>query len=263
MNILMSLFLTVSLTFGVGIQSVRAEPVTVRMLADQTVLMHRVTKSVCMVLFGAQTPVHVQDIFSSTEQLARTSEQLRKDANFTDAMFAGVDVLSKSARQIAAGDRHSVPLTLLLRINPELARSFGQIKVGARSSVGAQYRGSFLLVQDLRVVSQAFQRDLCLVLTDLAPQGAGDIMAQQVDAFAVSLSTLVTGDVDIGVVAAPNIYIKTTLGKVVGKWKTLEPILSAAAAGQPIDPRDAQLASVLGDAILKNLDEITDRLLAL
>ncbi len=263
MKTLMKLLLAVSLMLGLGLRSADAEPATVRVLADQAVLVHRVTKSVCMVLIGAETPVHVQDISHSTEQLVRLSHDLDTRADVSKALLADVDTLTKSARQIAAGDLHTVPLTLILRINPDLADAFDQMKVDAPSTISAKNRGSFMLVQDLRVVSQAFQRDLCLALTGLAPDGANEVLARKIAFFAVSMDRLVTGRAKDGLVAAPNIHIKITLGKVAGKWKTLEPILSAAAAGQPIDPRDAQLASVLGDAILKNLDDITDRFLAL
>lgn len=172
-------------------------------------------------------------------------------------------MLTKSAQQIVAGDRHSVPVTLLLNTNPALAAHYSQMRYRATSDVPAKYRGSYAMLHELRVVSQAFQRDLCLFLTELASAGADRAMVERIAYFETSLNTLILGDEANGLVAAPNIHIKVTLGKVAAKWKTLEPILSSAASGGPMDPRDVQLASVLGDAILKNFDQISDMFLAL
>jgi hypothetical protein len=258
MNTAMNLVMAMVFGMCLCVPVARADAVTVRTLADQGVLVHRITKSVCLLLVGAETPVHAQDVEDSSEQLVQLAT-----FDTTDHLMADIDTLVKSARQIAAGDRHSVPVNLLLRTNPVLADAFGQMADAAGAAVQPAHRGSYVRVQELRVTSQAFQRDLCLFLTGLSPDGAGELMAERVTFFAQSLDHLVTGLPADGLVAAPNIHIKITLGKVAGQWKTLEPILRAAAAGAPIDSSDAKIASVLGDAILKNFDEITDRFLAL
>ncbi len=112
-------------------------------------------------------------------------------------------------------------------------------------------------------MSQKFQRDLCLFLTDLAPEDAASVFSDDIDHFEHALAQLIEGDRAAGMAAAPNIHIKVTLGKVFAKWKTLKPILQTAASGDVLDPRDAQLASVLGDAMLANLDEVSARFEAL
>ncbi|WP_189371800.1 hypothetical protein [Tateyamaria omphalii] len=178
-------------------------------------------------------------------------------------LFDEVETLTRSAQQIVAGDRHTVPVTLLIRTNPRLAARYSQMRYNATSDVAGKYRGSYAVVHELRVVSQAFQRDLCLFLTDLAASGADRAMTERIAYFSQSLQALVIGDPEARMIAVPNVHIKVTLGKVAAKWKTLEPILSAAASGDPIDPRNVQLASVLGDAMLENLDQISDRFLAL
>lgn len=235
----------------------------VRGLADQAVLVHRITKSVCLLFVGAQTPVHAEDVAASVAELNRLSSATVANPDTDGDLASEVATLTKSAQQIVAGDRHTVPVTLLITTNPTLASRYSQMRYRAASEVASKYRNSYAVLHELRVVSQAFQRDLCLFLTDLASTGAERAMIERIAYFKVSLDALTFGDHAAGLEAAPNIHIKVTLGKVAAKWKTLEPILSAAASGTEIDPRDVQLASVLGDAILKNFDQISDRFLDL
>ena len=251
------------LSFGLWILPAHADRNTIRNLADQAVLVHRITKSVCLMFVGAETPVHERDVITSSETLTTLSAWLAMEPDTVAPMITELETYTRSARQIAAGDRHTVPVALLLQSNPHLAALYRERWQTAPSDVRADHRPSYTLVQDLRVASQAFQRDLCLFLTGLTSEGANQTLADEIVAFSNALDALVDGDGEAGIVPAPNIHIKITIAKVASKWKTLEPILSRAAAGEPVDPRDAQLASVLGDAILVNLNEISDRFLQL
>lgn len=262
-SVLLKLLLTAILALGCALQAAADAQTTVRGLADQAVLVHRITKSVCLLFVGAQTPVHAEDVAVSVDVLHALSAAMSQQADSGATVSGHVTTLTTSAQQIVAGDRHTVPVTLLLNTNPILAAYYSQMRSQAPSEVPHKYRRTYAVLHELRVVSQAFQRDLCLFLTDLAPTGAERAMIERIAYFKASLDALVFGDVENDLIAAPSIHIKITLGKVASKWKTLEPILSAATSGEPMDPRDVQLASVLGDAILKNLDEISDRFLAL
>ncbi|MEM8653331.1 MAG: hypothetical protein AAGF36_01185 [Pseudomonadota bacterium] len=248
---------------GLSAQAPHAEPAALRGLADQAVLVHRVTKSACLILAGAQAPLHTEDVAQSTTELLQGVSSKPQRPDETDTLAREVRTLTQSARQIAAGDHHSAPVTLLLRANPHLAQRYARLQARAPSAVKAQHRGSYMRVHVLRVVSQAFQRDLCLFRTDLEARSARDHMFDQINFFETSIDYLIVGNADAGFGPAPDIHIKITLGKVLSKWKTLRPILAQAAAGLPVDQRDIMLASVLGDAILANLDEISDRFLAL
>lgn len=239
------------------------EMATVSGLADQEVLVHRTTKSVCLLFVGAQTPVHAENVAVSVRELHALLSAMGTQTDADVRLVEEIEILTKSAQQIVAGDRHTVPVTLLLKANPMLASHYSQMRYRAEAKVPDMYRGSYAVLHELRVVSQAFQRDLCLFLTDLASTGAERAMIERIAYFEASVAALISGDRATGLVAAPNIHIKVTLGKVAAKWNTLQPILSSAASGDPIDPRDVQLASVLGDAILANLDQISDRFLAL
>ncbi len=260
---LVKLLLTAILVSCCATHAAAGEQTTVRGLADQAVLVHRITKSVCLLFVGAQTPVHAEDVAASVRELNSLSSAIAAQPGADIGLADEVAALTKSAQQIVAGDRHTVPVTLLIKTNPTLASRYSQMRYRAASEVASKYQNSYAVLHELRVVSQAFQRDLCLFLTGLASAGAERAMIERIAYFKASLDALVSGDRATGLEAAPNIHIKITLGKVAAKWNTLQPILSAAASGGPIDPRDVQLASVLGDAILNNLDQISDRFLDL
>ncbi|APX10772.1 hypothetical protein BWR18_02980 [Tateyamaria omphalii] len=257
------LICAVALAFGACGPADSAGTVTIRDWADQAVLVHRVTKSVCLLFVGSSTSVHLDDVAESSARLMARSGTLGIMAAADLKLAADVATLTRSARQIAAGDRHTVAVSLLLKTNPVLSSRYREKRAHAQSDVPAEFHGSFAAVQDLRVLSQKFQRDLCLFLTDLALDGAAGALSDDIVSFEQALEQITKGDAAAGLVAAPNIHIKVTLGKVAAKWKTLKPILLAAARGEAVDSRDAQLASVLGDAMLANLDDISDRFQAL
>lgn len=244
-----------------------AQPLSVARIADQEVLVHRVTKSACLMLSGAETTVHSEDVQASTAALTAFMDVLSGAAPLPEddaaALVESMTTLKRSALQIRAGDRHSVPVALMLRMNIGLSEVFFDMRATAASPVGYPYVDAYALVQDLRIASQAFQRDLCLFLTELAAPGAAAQMADRLAVFERAIAILVEGDVDRSIPPAPNIHIKITLGKVAAKWQTLAPILEGAARGEPVAARDAQLASVLGDAMLRDLDNISERFLAL
>lgn len=253
--------LLICLASLLDVPAVAAQQMTARGYADQAVLVHRMTKSVCMLFVGAQTPVHAQDALQSAEQLELRAAAL-EEGN-THVSRGTLATYAASARQIVAGDRHSVPVSQMLRKNPELAAQYRHAWRSAAVNVTPAYQNNFRLVQELRVQSQAFQRDLCLFLTGLAGDTTASILKTDIAFFAQTLDVLIAGNPDQAVEPAPNIYIKVALGKVQSKWTTLEPILSQAAADGQVDVRDAQLASVLGDAILENLDEVSDRFMGI
>ncbi|KIC50973.1 type IV pili methyl-accepting chemotaxis transducer N-terminal domain-containing protein [Tateyamaria sp. ANG-S1] len=263
MRFLTRLFGVLTLVLGLCGPAARADTLTVRDWADQAVLVHRVTKSVCLLFVGATMEVHLKDVADSSARLMARSGTLGIVAAADLSLSADIATLTSSARQIAAGDRHSVAVRLLLRKNPVLSSRYADKRTDALSGVADQLDGSYALLQEMRVLSQKFQRDLCLFLTDLAPADAAGAVSSDIAMFEKALDQLVNGDAAAGLVAAPNIHIKVTLGKVMAKWQTLKPILTAAAAGEVPDPRNAQLASVLGDAILVNLDDVSDRFEAL
>ena len=151
----------------------------------------------------------------------------------------------------------------MLRKNLALSDQYVDLRKRAETSVNASNAAAYALIHELRIASQAFQRDLCLYLTDLASKAMAHDLSVRMDFFANTLAALLVGDATRSVVPPPNIHIKITLRKIESKWRTLAPILGAAAKGQLLDARDAQLASVLGDAMLRDLDAIVARFEAL
>ncbi|MBY5934156.1 type IV pili methyl-accepting chemotaxis transducer N-terminal domain-containing protein [Tateyamaria omphalii] len=257
------LIMMLPLAFAVCGPASGADRVTVRDWADQAVLVHRVTKSVCLLFVGASTSVHLDDVAESSARLMARSGTLGVVGAVDLALAQDVATITRSARQIAAGDRHTVAVSLMLRTNPVLSSRYRQKRENAPASVGSEFRGSYALVQELRVLSQKFQRDLCLFLTELAPDDAHHALADDIVRFDQAIEQLISGDTAAGLAAAPNIHIKVGLRKVAAKWATLKPILLTAADGDMPDPRDVQLASVLGDAMLTNFDDVSDRFQAL
>ncbi|WP_299153521.1 hypothetical protein [uncultured Tateyamaria sp.] len=242
-----------------------AQPVSMVHVLDQVVLTHRIAKSACLVLMGAEADIHAEDIERSSTALDAGLERLlatsgAEDRNQIKSLRDIGHTMSLSAKQVAAGDMHTVPAGLLLRFNPIVSNTLGDI--ASRTSVPTalkEMRSAYRAVHRMRAISQQVQRDLCLLETDLAWSGAADVMADHIVEFEQTLEDLIDGNPARSIIKAPSIHIKITLGKVASKWVTLAPILRQAARDDPVDMRDIQLASVLGDAILRNLNDVAVR----
>ncbi|WP_299284663.1 hypothetical protein [uncultured Tateyamaria sp.] len=242
-----------------------AQPVSMVQVMDQAVLTHRIAKSACLVLMGAEAQIHADDIEASSTALDAGLERLLatsagEDRNQIKSLRDIGHTMSVSAKQVAAGDLHTVPAGLLLRFNPIVSDTLGDIASGATVPAALhEMRPAYRAVHRMRAVSQQVQRDLCLLETDLAWSGAAKVMTVHIVEFEQTIDDLMNGNPDKSIIKAPNIHIKVTLGKVASKWTTLAPILEQAARGDPVDMRDIQLASVLGDAILRNLNDVAAR----
>lgn len=245
-----------------GTRGAAAEPAGMAAALQQVTLTHRLVKFSCLMMKGAGAPIYAEQITSSADALGAGWADLADHAIVVpDRTMARGDIVLKSARQIGAGDFHSVPVSLLLEaardVSHDLMQMSAQTAAPAHLGTKAEYYRAVLLA---RAASQALQRDMCLIATGLASDQAQALFADRVAAFEVQVHGLLHGDAARGLQKAPDIHVKVTLGKIQSKWKTLLPLLTTAADGAAVALRDVQLASVLGDAILANFDHIATRL---
>ncbi|MEM8577965.1 MAG: hypothetical protein AAGF60_08965 [Pseudomonadota bacterium] len=238
----------------IQVLGVRADEVRpAALVSNQVVHVHRIVKSACLVLSGAPPEVHLEDISTSSAAMRSGFQALSIDSPRSDGTLIASarrdgDVLTRAALQIVAGDRHSVAVAQLLRKGPLVTA-----RLEALSSLPG---GAFLqAIHDVRVRSQRAQRDLCLLRIGLVGERAVRRLAADSAAIPDVLAGLQDGNRRLGLDRAPNIHIKVAIGKAASKWRSLAPIAQRAVDGDTLDLRDVQVASVLVDAMLGNLNE--------
>jgi len=231
----------------------------VGLVSDQVVHVHRVAKSACLVLSGAEPDVHLQDITRSSAAmrggfLALASEGGTSDQSLIMAASRDGDVLVRAALQIAGGDRHSVAVAQMLRNGPLVTARMAAVDLGMRGPPPEGPSAELNAVHELRIKSQRLQQDLCLLRIGLAGARAANRLFRDAQSIPQLLVALRNGDPKRGLSAAASIHIKVELGKALAKWRSLAPIVAGATDGEMLDLRDVMIASVLVDAMLGNLD---------
>ena len=248
------------------------------MIERQSMLAHRMTKSACLVMMGANATVHSEVALTAAQEFEahmqvliagddaqNVQEELDHDLRtallFTQEFSLG---LTASSAQIASGDFHSVPVGLMITRNSGVARQMEDI----RSDTFARYSSDFQNGDLAKTVHwanaqnaliQELLRDLCFITLDISGAGAKDALLEKLALFEARSVVLKEGSAAEGIVKAPNIHIKIELGKVISKWSKIKPYLEAAAVGKTSDLSDIQLAFVYGEAITDNLKKILDR----
>lgn len=270
------------LAFCVGLQSANAEAdvqifARLGLIERQSMLAHRMTKSACLVMMGADAKVHSEVALGTAQEfdqhmrvlidghpdlgvVAEHDGTLRSALERTQMYARG---LTASAAQIASGDFHSVPVSLMISRNSAVTDQMASIRQATfeRYSVEKQADGLAKTVHwahEQNALIQELLRDLCFITLDISSVGATTAMLEKMVVFEDRSLLLKQGSSADGIVKAPNIHIKIELGKVITKWVKIKPYLEAAAAGETADLSDIQLAYVYGEAITGNLAKILD-----
>lgn len=248
-------------------------------LARQSMRAYRMTKSVCLVMMGAQTQIHsdvairtsleFEDqmtalISGNTETGLEAEENPELQALFKDILTYAIP-MTISARQVASGDFHAVPVSLLLQRHQMVSSQIETIWRQAAATYSGQtvHEGGYLKTIEaahrLNALSQEVLRDLCYIRLGLAKEETQHALAEKMERFGKLNKQLKDGDPAAGLITAPNIYIKIGYDKVASRWRTMKPILESAVAGEDIEIKDIQLASVMGESLIKQMNDILRR----
>ena len=231
----------------------------ISLAGNQRLVSQEIIRSVCMVLSGNNAAGHAEDAwiaasgFEATLQgLSVGSNELGLAAETNAQILTALDdirqvwrVLGPATRQIASGDRHSVPVRQVLRLDSVMR---GQTEV-AVELVEAHYaalivppdlaRAINLISRQRMLVAQA-SKDACFISIGLSPavkrEELADAVAQMEDAIAL----LAKGDENAGIAPPPNGFIPFSLKKVGKKWAKLRIQIDQILAGEVMSAPELQ-----------------------
>jgi hypothetical protein len=243
-----------------------------QLLAQQEQRAYRIAKAACLVMSGSQSDfqatsaTQTAQAFDAGMQVLTQGDPAVTMAPESDLMrrqeLEDISRLSKgmtrSSLQIAAGDFHTVPVSLLLIRNQIVADRIhlAMAHVYAPPEQPIEWRNAIQQLQGQHALIEELLRDLCYARLSLGPADMAEQMRARMIRFEQVNAALIAGDAKLAVAKAPNISIKIALGQVDSKWISLRALLDAAANGAEQDVRDVQLASVLGETLTRRLDKL-------
>ena len=225
------------------------------------------TKSACLLMLSPDIAAHHEDIAISSERYLAQKQALQEIA-LTDAGIRSLSVplnqadalaepILPSARQIAAGAVHAVAVTLLLQRNQGAAQRYAALarQTPSELSTGDIERAIYA-TGELRVRSQQILRDMCLLRAGIGTTYLRAEMLSAIEQFDAVAERLIVGDAEHRLPKAPNVQIKLKMKAVQKKWSTLSGIVRTALEAPSIETGDITLSSVMGDSVLKALDQV-------
>lgn len=242
------------------------------LMAQQGQRALRIAKSACLVMSGSQSELHADAATETALEFDSTMMQLI-DGDAEAGLDPETDEgrrqrlqeisniskgLTRSSLQIAAGDFHTIPVSLLLIRNQHVADQMFEVLSEAAPSFAPpeqppEVRNAIGLLQVQHALIEELLRDVCYARLSLGPADHGPQMIAKMRKFEAANAALITGDAERGLIKAPNISIKIALGQVDSKWVSLHALLNDAATGKEQDVRDVQLASVLGETLTRRM----------
>jgi hypothetical protein len=253
-------------------------PLRVTLLTEQALRTLRIAKSTCFVMSGSESQLHANATLKEARQFEGVMQALIEGAA-KPALGAEPDPklkiallriqqmsfgFTRSASQIVSGDFHSVPMRLVLSRNQDVsdallaaARDTGPRYPDHKFSKEQQAALHHLAAQ--RVLVEELLRDLCYLRLAVGAADLAAAMRDKIAHFETVNIALIDGDPARGLPKAPNLSIKIALGQVASKWVSLRRPLVAASGGAPLDLRDLQLASVIGETLNLRLAKLMEK----
>ncbi len=268
------LILAVSVSFAGGALPALARDASVvraELLMGQKARLHKMSKSVCYLIAGADRALLSKAANTAAEGFDEALMTLQEGGGAADLppeadpdMQAALRDLYRqsrgvilSARQIVAGDLHHVPMTLFLEGGPDTEARLTALENNALPALvsGAEQGISFAAfraLQDQSARLQALLRDTCLLQVGLLSAAGKAQFLASFELFETELTALRDGAARRGIPAPPNVSARVLLDKIATFWAKARPTLVAATQGQPIEMRALQKASIFADLMDKS-----------
>jgi len=248
------------------------EQLRVDLLTGQAAVANRAGKSVCFLLLGADRGLQEVAAIAAIDAFERDILSLRdgdEDRGLPPESNAEAAILltnlakvsrpvTRSARQIVAGDLHRVPMRLFVdglpqietQVNAVVSTSLGQH--GADGTVGP----TILAVQELGAIAQAALRDACFLRVGLLSSAGTVRLRDAIARFKTNMAALQNGDASRSIPATNDLKISVTLKKVARYWEKVAAVVQATLDADDVTVKDLQKASIMADLLEKSLDKV-------
>jgi hypothetical protein len=278
---LLPVLFAAALALGAGSFAARAMEVTAELdavnrilYADrQSTLTQQIARNACFVMAGIEPAIYAGKTDSVVRQFDTTLNGLRQgDPNLGLRAEQDPEVLKQlgeveilwstlgpAARQISAGDLHSVPMRQLVRYN---TATLGQMDSALKSIVSAY--GHLMPSEDLartlglagrqRMLSQRASKEICFYNLGLEFAADRSTVLTTMENFSTAMQILIEGDAERGILAPPTPQLRKQLERTSKVWQNLQAlVLSLDEKGQLTDGERIKLAN-MSDQVLREME---------
>lgn len=239
----------------------------------QRMLTQQIARNACFVMAGVDPERFAGKTETNLRQFSSVILGLRNgDANLgilpeTDpevlAALAEVDTLWASlgpaARQISAGDFHSVPMQQLISLNTEtLAQMHATVQIMGRvyqdARVPVELLPAISLARRQRMLTQKVSKEICFKTIGLKTVGATNRIDATVADFDAAMTKLLEGSAPDGILEPPNRQVKKQLARTNKAWGDFKTLVQQIRDEVDVDQGTRVKLANMSDQVLREMD---------
>ncbi|WP_195822508.1 type IV pili methyl-accepting chemotaxis transducer N-terminal domain-containing protein [Roseobacter sp. MH60115] len=239
----------------------------------QRMLTQQIARNACFVMagvdperFAGKTETNVRQFSSVILGLRNGDPKLGilPETN-QDVLAALSDVdelwnsLGPAARQISAGDFHSIPMRQLINLNTEtLTRMHATVKIMEGlyqdERVSADLLATISLAGRQRMLTQKVSKEVCFKTIGLRNVGAAEKVDATIADFDAAMAKLLAGSEEGGILAPPNRQIKRQLIRADKAWGDFKELVQHVRDEPNVDHGTGVKLANMSDQVLREMD---------
>lgn len=238
----------------------------------QRMLTQQLARNACLVMagveperFAAKADVNVQQFDSvliglregdaTLGMLPETDPAILAALTEVEALWA---TLGPAARQIAAGDVHSVPMAQLITLNMSTLTHMHQAvltmaKTYQSPDISAALLKTVAVAGRQRMLTQKVSKEVCFKMIGLENLGARELVEATVQDFDTAMAMLLSGSEEAGILPPPNRAVRQQLERARGAWQDFKDLVTQIEDDPNVDHDTRVKLANMSDHVLKEM----------
>ncbi|WP_300058291.1 type IV pili methyl-accepting chemotaxis transducer N-terminal domain-containing protein [uncultured Roseobacter sp.] len=168
--------------------------------------------------------------------------------------------LGPAARQISAGDYHSIPMAQLITLNTAtLKRMHETVLAMTETYQSADIPAAMLKTVGVagrqRMLTQKVSKEACFSIIGLDGLGAPELVDATVAEFDTAMAALLAGSEAEGILPPPTQAVTRQLETAQGSWQALKDLLQQIRAQPDVDHDTRVRLAYMSDDVLRQMNE--------
>ncbi|WP_299961999.1 type IV pili methyl-accepting chemotaxis transducer N-terminal domain-containing protein [uncultured Roseobacter sp.] len=239
----------------------------------QRMLTQRLAKNACFVMAGIEPDTyaaHTDETFHRFNQVLLAIREGDPELGMLPEIHQDVlDNLSEvetlwaelgpAARQIAAGDLHSVPMQQLIQLNIETLKRMHAtvLQMGthyANENVSPEMVTTLATAGRQRMLSQKLSKELCFRTIGLEREGSVELIEETIAQFDAAMAKLLAGAPQDGILPPPLEDVRSLLEKTNTTWAEFKALARRIEENPDIGPDERLQIAELGNLVLQEME---------
>ncbi|MCV3271161.1 type IV pili methyl-accepting chemotaxis transducer N-terminal domain-containing protein [Roseobacter sinensis] len=246
----------------------------INLAGRQRMLTQQMARNACLVMAGvdperfvAKTETNVQqfnDVLAALRYgdetlglLPETNAEVLAALARVEALWA---TLGPAARQVAAGDFHSVPMAQLINMNmatlAEMHAAVLTIQTAHQTdNIPAGLLKTVQVAGRQRMLTQKISKEVCFAIIGLGDLGSRELVETTMRDFDSAMAKLMGGSEEDGIIAPPSDAVKRQLELTNGTWMEFKALVAAISDDTDVDHATRVQLANISDQVLKEMNQ--------